>query len=171
MGVFRKITSLFNEQKDKTVSFTEAEEALRQQQALQERKELEDQGKVNTTYMSIEKVNIADKFHQIKDHWNPRIVGELNQQYVKLVRFQGEFVWHQHEQEDEMFLVVAGSFRMELRDKTLELGPGEFVIIPRGVEHRPVAVEEAQVMLFEPATTLNTGDQVNQLTRRELERL
>ena len=121
--------------------------------------------------MSIEKVNIADKFHQIKDHWNPRIVGELNQQYVKMVRFQGEFVWHQHEHEDEMFLVVAGSFRMELRDKTLELAPGEFVIIPRGVEHRPVAIEEAQVLLFEPATTLNTGDQENHLTRRELERL
>ncbi|HEY4061735.1 MAG TPA: cupin domain-containing protein [Puia sp.] len=156
---------MFNEQSEKTASFTEAEDAFKRQQALQGRE------KVNTTLMSIEKVNLADKFLQIKDHWNPRIVGELNQQHVKLVKFKGEFVWHKHEQEDELFLVVAGNFRMELRDKTLELSPGEFVIIPRGVEHRPVAEEEVQVVLFEPATTLNTGDRENQLTRHDLERL
>jgi len=121
--------------------------------------------------MSIEKVNLAGKFLQIADHWNPRIAGELNKQQVKLVRFQGEFVWHQHENEDELFLVIAGSFQMELRDKTIPLYPGEFIIIPKGVEHRPVAQEEAQVLLFEPASTLNTGDQVNELTRHNLERI
>jgi mannose-6-phosphate isomerase-like protein (cupin superfamily) len=156
---------LFNEQSDKTISFTEAEDAYRRQQEVQE------QGKNNTTGMSIEKINLADKFLQIRDHWNPRIAGELNQQLVKLVKFKGEFVWHQHEHEDELFLVVAGSFRMELRDRTIDLFAGEFIIIPRGVEHRPVAEEEVQVLLFEPATTLNTGDQENHLTRHKLEKL
>jgi mannose-6-phosphate isomerase-like protein (cupin superfamily) len=121
--------------------------------------------------MSIEKVNMAAKFSQIKDYWNPRIAGELNGQLVKLVKFQGEFVWHHHDNEDELFLVIAGQFKMELRDKTIDLFPGEFLIIPRGVEHRPVAPEEVQVLLFEPATTLNTGDQENELTRHELERI
>jgi mannose-6-phosphate isomerase-like protein (cupin superfamily) len=120
---------------------------------------------------SPEKVNIAEKLGQFADHWNPRIVGELNGQHVKLVKFRGEFVWHKHDHEDEMFLVVRGAFRMELRDKTVSLAAGDFIIIPKGTEHRPVADEEVHVMLFEPAGTLNTGDQVSGLTRRTLETL
>lgn len=121
--------------------------------------------------MTIEKVNIQEKFSHIKDFWNPRVVGELNNQYVKLVRFQGDFVWHHHENEDEMFLVIEGRFNMEMRDKTVTLNAGDFIIIPRGVEHRPVAETEVQVMLFEPATTLNTGNLVNERTRHQLEKL
>ena len=120
---------------------------------------------------SPEKVNIAEKLGQFADHWNPRIVGELNGQHVKLAKFRGEFVWHKHDHEDEMFLVVRGAFRMELRDKTVSLAAGDFIIIPKGTEHRPVADEEVHVMLFEPAGTLNTGDQVSGLTRTTLERL
>jgi mannose-6-phosphate isomerase-like protein (cupin superfamily) len=119
--------------------------------------------------MSIQKVNIAGKLGLFSDHWNPRIVAELNNQYVKLVKFQGEFVWHQHDEEDEMFLVISGNFDMELRDKTISIFPGEFIVIPKGTEHRPVAREEVQLMLFEPATTLNTGNQENELTRHALE--
>jgi mannose-6-phosphate isomerase-like protein (cupin superfamily) len=119
----------------------------------------------------IEKVNLKEKFGQFSDHWNPRVAGELNGQQVKLAKFKGDFVWHKHEQEDEMFLVIKGSFKMELRDKTLEIQEGEFIIIPRGVEHRPVAEQEVEVMLFEPASTLNTGDQQNELTRNKLEKL
>lgn len=115
------------------------------------------------------KVNLSQKFSLIDDHWNPRIVGELNGQYVKLVKFQGPFTWHHHENEDEMFLVVKGRFRMEFRErqgepegstqaKEIWLAQGEFCIVPRGVEHRPVAEEECHVLLFEPATTLNTGN-------------
>ena len=104
------------------------------------------------------KVNLTDKLTQIPDHWHPRIVGELNNQHVKLVKFQGPFVWHHHDDEDEMFLVVKGSFRMELQDReSILLHEGEFLIVPRGVEHRPVADEEVHVLLFEPAGTLNTG--------------
>jgi mannose-6-phosphate isomerase-like protein (cupin superfamily) len=106
------------------------------------------------------------------DHWNPRIAGRLNGQAVKLVRFQGEFVWHRHEKEDELFFVVKGSFHMELREKTITLREGDFLIIPRGTEHRPVAPEEVQVMLFEPDTTLNTGDAwSSDLTRENLEEI
>jgi mannose-6-phosphate isomerase-like protein (cupin superfamily) len=119
----------------------------------------------------MEKVNIRQKLSRIDDHWSPKIVGELNGQYVKLVKFRGEFVWHHHEHEDEMFLVVKGRFRMEFRDRQVWLEEGEFLIVPRGVEHRPVAEEEAHVLLFEPATTLNTGNVVNERTIRELERL
>ena len=118
-----------------------------------------------------DKVNLAEKFNSITDHWNPRIAGELNGQYIKLVKFIGEFVWHKHDREDEMFLVVEGKFNMEMRDKTVELTKGDFIIIPRGIEHRPVAREEAQVLLFEPVTTLNTGDAKSNLTRKELERI
>jgi mannose-6-phosphate isomerase-like protein (cupin superfamily) len=121
--------------------------------------------------MTPEKVNIAEKLSQFADHWNPRIVGELNGQHVKLVKFKGEFVWHQHDHEDEMFLVVHGAFRMEMRDKMVLLAAGDFIIIPKGTEHRPVADEEVHVMLFEPAGTLNTGDQVSDRTRRTLETL
>ena len=105
------------------------------------------------------KVNVAEKLARFEEHWQPRIVGELNGQHVKLVKFQGAFVWHSHEHEDEMFLVIRGRFRMELRDReAITLNEGEFLIVPRGVEHRPVADEEVAVMLFEPAGTLNTGD-------------
>ena len=117
------------------------------------------------------KVNLQHKLSQFGDHWSPKIVGELNGQYVKVVKFQGEFVWHHHENEDEMFLVVKGRFRMEYRDRHVWLEEGEFLIVPRGVEHRPVAEEEAHVLLFEPATTLNTGNVVNERTIQELERL
>lgn len=118
-----------------------------------------------------EKVDLAASFARISDYWNPRIVGELNGQMVKLVRFQGAFVWHSHAEEDELFLVVGGAFRMEYRDRSVDLGPGQFLIVPRGVEHRPVAESEAQVLLFEPASTLNTGNVRNERTRERLERL
>lgn len=107
----------------------------------------------------MQKVNLTAKLAMFHDHWNPRIVGELNGQHVKLVKFKGEFVWHKHDHEDEMFLVVSGRFRMELQDQpAIDLGEGEFLIVPRGVMHRPVAEEEVSVLLFEPAGTLNTGD-------------
>lgn len=121
--------------------------------------------------MEINKVNIAEKLSHISDHWNPRVAGELNGQQVKLVKVSGEFIWHKHDDEDEMFLVIDGNFKMELRDKTIQLQPGEFVIIPRGVEHRPVAEGEVSIMLFEPATTLNTGNVKNERTREVLERI
>jgi len=119
----------------------------------------------------MEKVNLSEKLSFIHDHWNPRIAGELNGQHVKLVKFQGEFVWHKHDHEDEMFFVVMGEFNMELRDRTIVLKENEFLIIPRGVEHRPVAVHEVSVMLFEPASTLNTGDTLGEMTRDVLERI
>ena len=105
----------------------------------------------------------------IHDHWNPRIAGELNGQMVKLVKFKGEFVWHKHDDEDEMFFVLKGEFNMELRDKTIVLKENEFLIIPRGVEHRPVAEHEVSVMLFEPASTLNTGNTRGEMTREHLD--
>lgn len=105
----------------------------------------------------VEKVNLAEKFGQISEHWSPRIAAELNGQEVKLVKVKGDFVWHHHEQEDELFLVVKGHLRIELRDGVVELGPGELCVIPRGVEHRPVAEEEAEILLFEPANVVNTG--------------
>ncbi|HYX41277.1 MAG TPA: cupin domain-containing protein [Pyrinomonadaceae bacterium] len=119
----------------------------------------------------MEKVNLKEKLALFSAHWQPKIVGELNGQLVKLVKFQGPFVWHSHEAEDEMFLVVAGRFRMEFRDRVVWLEAGEFIIVPRGVEHRPVAEEEAQVMLFEPTTTLNTGNVQDELTQTHLERI
>lgn len=117
------------------------------------------------------KVNLAEKFAQFSDHWSPKIVGELNGQHIKLVKFQGEFVWHHHANEDEMFLVIRGSFRMEFRDRHVELTAGEFLIVPRGVEHRPVADQEVEVLLFEPATTVNTGSAGGEKTVLELQRL
>jgi mannose-6-phosphate isomerase-like protein (cupin superfamily) len=113
---------------------------------------------------TIEKVNLAEKLALFQTQWSPRIVGELNGQHVKLVRFQGEFVWHHHDDEDELFLVVKGRFRMEFRDRDVWLEEGEFLIVPRGVEHRPVADEEAHVLLFEPGSTLNTGNVRNERT-------
>lgn len=120
----------------------------------------------------MEKVNIAEKLTLFSDYWNPRVVGELNGQYVKLVKFKGEFVWHKHDHEDEMFLVLNGRFKMEFRDKTLDINENEFIVVPRGVEHRPVAEEEVSIMLFEPAATLNTGDAgESELTREVLEKI
>ena len=113
----------------------------------------------------MEKVNLAHKLGQIREHWSPKIVGELNGQEVKLVKFQGEFVWHYHEAADEMFLVVRGKFRIEMKGRAaVELSEGEFFIVPQGVEHRPVADEEVSVLLFEPAGTLNTGNIRNERT-------
>lgn len=117
------------------------------------------------------KVNIPEKLDLITDFWNPRIAGELNGQMVKLVKFKGEFVWHKHDHEDEMFLVLEGEFNMEMRDQTIVIRKNEFIIIPRGVDHRPVAENEVSVMLFEPASTLNTGNQRNQMTREKLEKI
>lgn len=117
------------------------------------------------------KVNLQEKFALFGDHWRPKIVGELNGQQVKLVKFQGEFVWHKHDHEDELFLVVRGRFRMEYRDRQVWLDEGEFLIVPRGVEHRPVAEDEVHVLLFEPAATLNTGDVRNERTAEHLDRL
>lgn len=119
----------------------------------------------------MDKITVAHKLSLFNDYWNPRIVGELNGQHVKLVKFQGEFVWHKHDNEDEMFYVLKGEFRMELRDRTIELKENEFLIVPRGVEHRPVAEKEVSVMLFEPKATLNTGDTKGKLTRETLEEI
>lgn len=117
------------------------------------------------------KVNIEEKLALFNDLWNPRIVGELNGQHVKLVKLKGEFVWHKHDDEDEMFYVLKGQFKMEFRDKTVDLHESEFLIVPRGIEHRPVAAEEVSVMLFEPVGTLNTGDTKGELTREDLEKV
>ena len=114
------------------------------------------------------KVNLREKLSQIADYWNPRIAGELNGQQVKLVKFRGPFIWHYHDHEDELFLVVKGSFVMEFRDKNVEVKEGEFLIVPRGTEHRPNAPEEVEVLLFEPASTLNTGNLINELTKENL---
>lgn len=112
----------------------------------------------------MEKVNITQKLTLFSDYWHPRVVGELNGQHVKLVKFVGPFVWHLHEDEDELFLVVKGSFCMEFRDRIVEVEEGEFLIVPRGVEHRPVAEDEVHVLLFEPVSTLNTGNIQNEMT-------
>ena len=119
----------------------------------------------------MEKVNLAEKFSLFTDHYNPRIIGELNNQHVKAVKLKGEFVWHKHDNEDELFLVVKGVLTMELRDKTININEGEFLVVPRGVEHKPVANEEVHIILFEPATTLNTGDVQNEMTRETLEKI
>jgi mannose-6-phosphate isomerase-like protein (cupin superfamily) len=120
---------------------------------------------------SVDKVNIAEKLSLFDEHWSPKIVGELNGQHVKLVKLSGEFVWHQHDDEDEMFLVVDGRFRMDFRDREVWIERGEFIVVPRGVEHRPVAEEEASVMLFEPASTLNTGNVTGEMTVAELDKI
>jgi mannose-6-phosphate isomerase-like protein (cupin superfamily) len=118
------------------------------------------------------KINLREKFSLINDHWNPRIAAELNGQYVKLVKFQGPFTWHHHETEDELFMVVKGRFRIEYREagteKSVLVEAGELIVVPRGVEHRPVADDECEVLLFEPMSTLNTGNTENELTRKEL---
>jgi mannose-6-phosphate isomerase-like protein (cupin superfamily) len=119
----------------------------------------------------MDKVNIGEKLSLFSDHWNPRVVGKLNGQHVRLAKFQGEFVWHQHDHEDELFLVIRGSFEMQFRDRVETLNQGEFIIVPRGVEHCPRAENEVHVLLFEPASTLNTGESESDLTIRELEEL
>ncbi|HXI33591.1 MAG TPA: cupin domain-containing protein [Gemmatimonadales bacterium] len=116
-------------------------------------------------------VRLADKLAQFSEYWSPKIVGELNGQLVKVVKFHGPFVWHHHDAEDELFYVVRGRFRMEFRDRNVWVEQGEFIIVPRGVEHRPVADEPVEVMLFEPATTLNTGNVRNERTRDTLDRI
>ena len=120
---------------------------------------------------TMDKVSLDTKFSAFSEHWSPKIVAELNGQHVKVVKFVGEFVWHHHDHEDEMFLVHRGCFRMELRDRTVELNAGDFIVIPRGVEHRPVADEEVEVVLFEPAGTLNTGNVVGERTVAAPQRL
>ena len=121
--------------------------------------------------MNVRKINLAEMFGRFQDHWSPKIVGEVNDSLVKLTKLKGEFVWHHHEREDELFLVVKGKLRLKLRDKDLVRGPGEFAIIPLGVEHLPVADEETHVLLFEPKSTLNTGNVRNERTVAELDRL
>lgn len=116
-------------------------------------------------------VNLAEKFGKFQDYWNPRIVGELNDCHVKAVKIKGEFVWHHHDNEDELFLVVKGTLRMRFRDHDQLIREGEFIIVPRGVEHLPVGDEEVHIILLEPKTTLNTGNLENERTVRELERL
>ena len=117
----------------------------------------------------MQKVIIEDKFNLFSEYWSPKIVGELNGQHVKLAKLKGEFVWHKHDEEDEMFLVIDGVLKMELRDKTIIINKNEFLIVPKGTEHRPVADSEVLVMLFEPATTLNTGNTENEMTKHFLE--
>lgn len=116
-------------------------------------------------------VTLDEKFAQFSEHWSPKIVGELNGQMVKLAKFRGPFEWHHHAAEDELFLVHRGSFRMEFRDRSVTLNAGDFLIVPRGMEHRPVADEEVEVLLFEPASTLNTGNVTSERTREVLDRL
>jgi len=117
----------------------------------------------------MEKVNLAEKLSLFKEQWNSKIVGELNCQLVKLVRFKGPFVWHHHDHEDELFYVVNGTFDMEFENETITINEGEFIVVPRGVEHRPNAAQECEVMLFEPASTLNTGNVENDRTLHQLE--
>jgi mannose-6-phosphate isomerase-like protein (cupin superfamily) len=121
--------------------------------------------------MEVRKVNVAEKFDLFREHWSPKIAGEVNDAYVKLVKFRGDFVWHRHEAEDEMFFVVKGRFTMRLTDGDLVVEENEFVIVPKGVEHCPVADEEAWVLLFEPRTTLNTGNVRNERTIENLDRV
>jgi len=121
--------------------------------------------------MEINKVNLQSKLNTFNEYWTPKIVGELNNQFVKIAKFKGEFVMHQHEQEDELFFVIDGKLFIELTDKTLELNSGEFVVIPKGNEHKPYAPDEVSVMLFEPASTLNTGNTENELTVSDLDKI
>ena len=116
-------------------------------------------------------VNLADKFSRFQDHWSPKVVGDVNEFQVKLVKLQGEFVWHHHEVEDELFLVVKGELQMQFRDRTENVREGEFIIVPHGTEHRPCAEQECHILLLEPKTTLNTGTDVNERTVAELGRV
>jgi mannose-6-phosphate isomerase-like protein (cupin superfamily) len=130
--------------------------------------------RIDLNFMTISKVTLADKFARISEHWSPKIAGEINDAYVKLVKFQGDFVWHHHDHEDEMFLVIKGRMLMGLRDpeeREIAVNPGEFIVIPKGVEHRPSAPEETQVVLLEPKTTLNTGNVRDERTLEKLDRI
>ncbi len=119
----------------------------------------------------METINIRQKLSLFTDHWNPRIIGELNGQQVKAVKLHGEFYWHHHDHEDELFLVIKGVLKMEFRDKTEIINEGEFIIVPCGVEHKPVAEQEVEILLFEPVSTLNTGNVENERTQKNLERI
>jgi mannose-6-phosphate isomerase-like protein (cupin superfamily) len=122
--------------------------------------------------VTVDKINLAEKLALFQDAWNPRVVAELNGQHVKVVKLAGPFVWHHHDHEDELFLVIRGVLRMELRDRAVELVPGELIVIPRGVEHRPCADGECEILLFEPASTVNTGNAADDArTRTVLERI
>ncbi len=120
---------------------------------------------------AVDKINLTDKLSQFDEHWSPRIVAELNGQHVKLAKVKGAFVWHHHEDEDELFYVLKGRLTIEFRDGSVELGPGECLVVPRGVEHRPVAEEETHILMFEPAGTLNTGNVRSERTVEDPERL
>lgn len=117
----------------------------------------------------MEKVNLDHKFALFNDQWKPRIVGELNGQHIKLVKIEGSFVWHQHDDEDELFFVVQGKMRLEYRDNSVDVAEGEFIIVPRGIEHRPAADAECHILIFEPASTLNTGNVQDEFTVAEPE--
>ena len=119
----------------------------------------------------MEKIHIPAKLDLFQDHWNPRVLAELNGQHVKLAKLKGEFIWHRHDHEDELFYVLKGHLTMEFRDQTIELFEQDMLIVPRGVEHRPVAREEVSVLLFEPVSTLNTGDQTNEMTRSNFQNI
>lgn len=119
----------------------------------------------------LRKVSVSEKFQLFDDHWNPRVIAELNGQHVKVAKLLGEFDWHAHAEEDELFWVQKGELEIHLRDRVVSLGPGELLVVPKGVEHKPVAKLECQVVLFEPMTTINTGDQVSERTRHELDRI
>jgi len=114
--------------------------------------------------VEINKINIQGKLDTFSDHWSPKIISELNGQYIKVAKLKGEFIWHKHDDEDELFLVISGVLKIEFRDKTITLSPGEILTIPRGVEHRPIANSEAAILLFEPKSTLNTGDKSDERT-------
>jgi mannose-6-phosphate isomerase-like protein (cupin superfamily) len=119
----------------------------------------------------MEVINLNEKLSKVKEYWSPKIVAELNDSYVKVVKFQGEFMWHHHDNEDELFWVIKGRLRMRFRDRDVEVLPGEFIVVPKGVEHMPVADHDVEVVLLEPKTTLNTGNVRNERTLVELERL
>jgi mannose-6-phosphate isomerase-like protein (cupin superfamily) len=121
--------------------------------------------------MDFDKVNLSEKFSRFSDYWSPKIVGELNDSYVKLVKVKGDFVWHHHDNEDELFMVVKGRLRIRLRDRDVEINPGEFYIVPKGVEHMPIAEEETHIVLLEPKSTLNTGNVRNERTVEEPQRM
>jgi len=119
----------------------------------------------------MEVINIKKKLELFTDHFNPRIAAELNGQQVRLVKFKGDFIWHSHEKEDELFIVDKGKFTMDFRDRSVEVAEGEMIVVPKGTEHRPRADEEVHIMLFEPASTVNTGETKNELTRNSLEQI
>ena len=121
--------------------------------------------------MIFDKVNIREKLGLFSEYWSPKIIGELNGQHVKVVKLLGEFVWHHHDADDEMFMVIKGVLKMEFRDRTVEIREGEFIIVPRKTEHRPVAHETVEILLFEPASTLNTGNVINERTKEQLENI